>query len=414
MKNKNKHPKPTRSKFTILKQLCQLIASHMVSKLARKHGVDKKARTFSPWSHVVSMLYAQLIHAIGLNDVCDNLRLHNGPLSTIRGATAPSRNGLSHANKHRRSDLMQDLFWKILKHLKNTQSNFGLSQPYQGFPRRFRRTIHAVDSTTIHLVARCMDWARHRRRKAAARCHLRLDLQSFLPRFAIVDTAKIHDKKKAYALCAGIKSGEIVVFDKAYVDFEFLFDLQERGVFWVTRAKDNMAFRVVKKRMKKRQGNVLRDDEVVLKTSKSKTAYPQRLGMILAEVSVNGKWVKMVFISNNLQWAPQSICDLYKSRWAIEVFFKQIKQTLQLADFMGTTANAVQWQIWSAMLLYVLLRFQAFIHGWNHSFTRLFTLIRGAVWSRINLQSLLHFYGTANGHFKLLCRPDQAFLPGFG
>ena len=120
MKNKNKHPKPTRSKFTILKQLCQLIASHMVSKLARKHGVDKKARTFSPWSHVVSMLYAQLIHAIGLNDVCDNLRLHNGPLSTIRGATAPSRNGLSHANKHRRSDLMQDLFWKILEHLKAT------------------------------------------------------------------------------------------------------------------------------------------------------------------------------------------------------------------------------------------------------------------------------------------------------
>jgi hypothetical protein len=110
---------------------------------------------------------------------------------------------------------MQDLFWKILEHLKNTQSNFGLSQPYQGFPRRFRRTIHAVDSTTIQLVARCMDWARHRRRKAAAKCHLRLDLQSFLPRFAIVDTAKIHDKKKAYALCAGIKSGEIVVFDKA-------------------------------------------------------------------------------------------------------------------------------------------------------------------------------------------------------
>ncbi|HIG28065.1 MAG TPA: DUF4372 domain-containing protein [Verrucomicrobiales bacterium] len=106
-----KHQKPTRSNFTILKQLCQLIPSHMVSKLARKHEVHKKARMFSPWSHVVSMLYAQLIHAIGLNDVCDNLRLHSGPLSTIRGATAPSRNGLSHANKQRRSDMMQDLFW---------------------------------------------------------------------------------------------------------------------------------------------------------------------------------------------------------------------------------------------------------------------------------------------------------------
>ena len=99
------------------------------------------------------------------------------------------------------------------------------------FARKFKRTIHVVDSTTIQLIASCMDWAKHRRRKAAAKCHLRLDLQSFLPRFAIIDTAREADAKRARELCAGIKEGEIVIFDKAYVDFDHLWDLEQRGVF---------------------------------------------------------------------------------------------------------------------------------------------------------------------------------------
>ena len=111
------------------------------------------------------------------------------------------------------------------------------------FARKFKRTIHVVDSTTIQLIASCLDWAKHRRRKAAAKCHLRLDLQSFLPRFAIIDTARENDAKRARELCAGIKDGEIVIFDKAYVDFAHLYDLLQRGVFWVTRAKDNLQVR---------------------------------------------------------------------------------------------------------------------------------------------------------------------------
>ncbi len=112
------------------------------------------------------------------------------------------------------------------------------------FARRFKRAIHVVDSTTIQLIASCMDWAKHRRRQAAAKCYLRLDLQSFLPRFAIVDTAKHNDAKRARELCAGIKPGEIVIFDKAYVDFSHLADLSVRQVFWVTRAKENLCYRV--------------------------------------------------------------------------------------------------------------------------------------------------------------------------
>jgi len=182
--------KPSRSQSAVLRQICNLIPSHLVPKLARETGVDRKARTFSPWSHLLSLLYAQLTHAIGLNDVCDGLRLHSGLLVTLRGATPPSRNNLSHANKQRDAALAENVFWAVLGHLQNLAPGFARGHRGKGVARRFRRAIHIVDSTTIQLVASCMDWAKHRRRKAAAKCHLRLDLHSFLPRFAIVDTAR--------------------------------------------------------------------------------------------------------------------------------------------------------------------------------------------------------------------------------
>lgn len=411
-KNNRKRATPTRGKFTILAQLCNLIPGHLVGKLARDHGVDAKARTFSAWSHVVAMLYGQLTHAIGLNDVCDALRHHGGWLARIRGATPPSRNGFSHANKVRDAAMAEKLFWGVLAHLQAIQPRFGSGR--RGLAHRFRRVIHVVDSTTIQLVASCLDWAKHRRRKAAAKCHLRLDLQSLLPRFALVDTAGDHDNARARELCAGVRPGEIVIFDRAYVDFAHLFGLMLRGVYWVTRTKENIQVRVVKKRLRRPAGRILRDDEVVLVTGHSRGEYPNRLRRVTALVELDGKQTELEFLTDNFEWAPSTVADLYRCRWQIEVFFKQIKQTLQLCDFLGQSANAVRWQVWTALLLYVLLRFQAFLSEWPHSFTRLFTLIRGVLWDRFHLQELLAFYGTAGERWRMCAQPEHAFLPGFG
>jgi hypothetical protein len=382
-----------------------------VSKLARETGVDKKARTFSPWSHIVSLVYAQLTHAIGLNDICDGLRLHSGLLVTLRGATPPSRNNLSHANKERDASLAERLFWSVLGHLQTLQPGFARGNRGKGVARRFRRIIHVVDSTTIALVASCMDWAKHRRRKAAAKCHLRLDLHSFLPRFAIIDTAHENDAKRSRELCAAIRAGEIVVFDKAYLDFAHLFDLQERGVFRVTRAKENMAAEVIDSLPV--AGRILSDEILTLRNSAAFADYPELLRRISALVEIDGREEELVFLTNNLQWSPASVADLYRCRWSIEAFFKQIKQTLQLADFLGHSANAVRWQVWTALLVYVLLRFLAFAHTWNHSFTRLFTLLRCALWRRWALAALLRCYGTAPGDFRFIATPQQPCFNGF-
>ena len=382
----------------------------MVSKIARSTGAEDKSRTFSPWSHLVSQLYAQLTHSISLNDVCDSLRLHSGPLSSIRGASAPSRNGFSTANRSRPAAMAKELFWAVMAHLGEQSPGFAAGKR-RGAAFRFRVPIHVVDTTVMELVANCMDWAKHRRRKAAAKTHLRLNLQSLLPNFVIVDTAGEHDNKRARELCAGVQSGEIVLFDKGYVDFGHLKDLDERGIFWVTRAKENMAYEVVGQMPLRQDRGILQDEIIVL--SNPNTLAPELMRRTVAVVEIDGQEREMVFLTNNLQWSPRSVADLYRCRWQIEVFFKQIKQTLQLADFLGHNANAVRWQVWTALLVYVLLRYLGYVSKWAHSFTRLFTILRAVLWSRIDLFDLLSCYGTAGGHFRNLARPEQAYFPGF-
>src|SRR2546427_1033555 len=181
MKNK-KHINSTASKFNILRQFCNLIPSFLVSQLARKHQSEGDARTFSHWSHVVSLIFAKLTHCFGLNDVCDALGLYSGPLASLRGATPPKRNTLSHANKERPAAIAEDLFWGTLEHLRHQSPGFGRRR-FPGKLRKFKRTIHLLDSTVIELVANCMDWAAHRRRKAAAKCHVRLNFETLLPGF---------------------------------------------------------------------------------------------------------------------------------------------------------------------------------------------------------------------------------------
>jgi hypothetical protein len=399
---------PARSNVVVLKQLLNFIPRGMINRHALETGVESKARSFSVLSHLSAMLFAQLSHAMGLNDVCDWLRLKSGVLARF-GVTPPSKNGLSNANKDRDAEFVDKLFWSVMGHLQHASPDFAAGRKGKGLLRRFKVRIHAVDSTVIQLVANCMDWAKHRRRKAAAKMHLRLDLHSFLPSFAIVDTARHHDNKRAREVCANIASGEIVVFDKAYVDFEHLFDLNHRGVWWVTRAKDNMGFRVVVKNHTKGHENIIRDEIIELKGKHQ----GMQLRRVEARVEVDGKWRVMVFITNNLAWSPRSVCDLYRRRWDIEVFFKQVKQSLKLGSFLGHSANAVRWQVYTALLVYVLLRYMAHLSGWGHSFVRLFAVTRSVLWERIDLLALLKSYGTASGRFKVIGSLDQAWLPGF-
>ena len=391
--------------MVVLGQIVKLIPRKLIEKLKNKHKIQ--TRKFSETSHVVAMIFAQLSHALSLNDICDCLRFHKGYLSQIRDCVPPSRNGLSHANATRNALLAEELFWTVLAHIKEKYPEFiSNSRHYPGLPWRFKRAIHVVDSSTIQLIAKCMNWAKHREQKAAAKMHLDLDLRAFLPNFLIVNRAKDSDPKMAWILCDPIRPGEIVVFDKAYVNFPHLYHLHQKGIIWVTRAKDNMCFEVMGQQLSEeeiqqaqhmfktgifmgQQPIVLSDCRIRLAKDNTCAKYPDEMRMIEACVLQDGKPCLMKFITNQFEWSPYSICELYLARWGIEVFFKEIKQTLQLADFLGTSENAIKWQIWTALLTYLLLRLSAWLGEWKSSFRRFFTLVKGVLWSQKSLSTLI-------------------------
>jgi hypothetical protein len=411
MKNK-KTINPAKSKLTILQQVCNLIPGHLAITVARETGVEERARSFDVWSHLTAMVYSQVSHALSLNDVCDGLGMNQAALRAIRGAKVPSRNGLSHANKVRDAACAEQIYWKTLKHLEAKRPGFHWHKT-ANYAYRFKRPVHLVDATVIPLVANCMDWAKHRRRKAGAKCHLRLDLQSFLPRFVCIDTAAEHEATRAQEVCQGLQDGEIAVFDKGYLDLEHMLQLTQRGVFWVTRAKDNIAYKLIEQRACPAGSKILQDQVVELKYHTPKKTYPEKLRVVVALVEVDGQEREMIFLSNNFSWSAQSVADLYRCRWNIEVFFKTLKQNLQLADFLGYSANAVRWQIWIALLTELLLRFIACTSQWPGAFVRLFTIVRAALWRRWQLLDLLACYGTAGRNVRVRAQPEQAYFAGF-
>lgn len=409
---KKQNPRqPSQPHRTILRQLVELIPAYLVPKLARQFGIDEQARTFSPFSHVVALLYAQLSHALSLNDICDSLRLMATPLRALRGATPPSRNALSHANKIRDCGMAEALLWEVLAHLQRSFPSFQHGASPR-LARRFRRSIQIIDATVLELIASCVDWGNHNRRKAAIKCHMRLSLRSLLPSFAFIESAREHDVQRVRQLCAGLQRGEIVLCDKGYHLLAHFYELTLRGVFFVTRARENVLFKVVGQRAPGPDPRVLSDEDVVTTGRSVAGDYPAKLRRVTARVLVDGEERVLSFLTNNFTWSAGSIADLYRCRWQIEAFFKQIKQTLQLTSFLGHSANAVKWQIWIALLVYVLLRFQAWCSRWPHSFSRLLTRLRATLWLSRDIGGVLR-YGTADGDYRHLDPPVQRWLPGF-
>lgn len=334
-------PRPAKTAYTALRQIVQWIPEGLPDRIAKEVGAD--IRTFSCTSHVLALLYGQITRSGSLNEICDAARLHEPELNRIRGATAPKRNTFSNANRKRDPEIAEKLYWAVFAHLRAICPSFTQYAKHGGFIFRLKRDIFAIDSTTLQLTLDCIDWARHRRKKAAAKTHMRLDVGAMLPAFAVVEDAAHHDSTRADALCEGLKDGDVLLADRAYVDLRFLHGLSERGVFFVLREKESMVFETVERRTHGDR-RILADETVRMSRKGSAEKYPEPLRRVTAVVEVDGKDVEMAFITNNFAWSPRTVAELYRARWAIETFFKELKQTLQLQDFVGTNEKAVKWQ----------------------------------------------------------------------
>ena len=377
-------------------------------------GEKVKARKFSYSSQVYLLMLSQFLHLFSLNEIVDVSKIYAPELSRLRGITPANLNTFSNANRTRDPKVMQSFFWEVYDTFRRQDGGFVRGRHHGRLTRFNLRGIYAIDSSTIQLAYWCIDWAKHRQRKAAVKIHMVANVANRLPYFCVFGRAKDHDSKMEDELFNSLKEGDIGIADRAYNHFKALHRQSLRGVFFVVREKSGMKYRVVRRVAKKDLGeNIISDETIMLTGQRTSKEYPCAMRRVVARVKVDGKWRTMVFLTNNFEWAASTIAELYKARWEVELLFKELKQTLQLQDFYGENENAVAWQIWAALLTHLVLRWLKYKSGAACSYSRFAALVRAIVWLKKDAMAILRSYGIAPPPDPGGVASGMPYLPGF-
>jgi len=278
------------------------------------------------------------------------------------------RSTLSDANSRRSPEPFKTLFFQLLNRCRNVT-------PKHKF--KFKSKFYSLDASTISLCLSLFDWAKFRKAKGGIKLHALLDHDGYLPEWINVTDAKVHEsqvpKKKKYDF-PKLKPGSILAVDRGYVDFSWFQELTESKITFITRAKKNMKFKVLKRSSKDRSHGILFDHEIELTGFYQKKDYPGKMRLIKYRDSETGK--VYVFLTNNFKLSAVTIAAAYKERWQIELFFKWIKQNLKIKSFIGTSENAVLIQIWTAMIYYLLLSYLKYLDKIPKSLLEITRIIR--------------------------------------
>ena len=362
---------------SMFSQLLQLFPRLEFQRMVQETGSEHHARGFSSWSQFVSMLFCQVGRAHSLREISGGLRSCEGKLKHL-GISAPSHSTLAYANKHRPWELYQRVFLKLFDRCR--------AQVHPGKKFRFKNRLVSLDSSVIDLCLSMYDWARFRRTKGAIKLHLLLDHDGYLPSFAIITEGKVPDVKVAWQF--KFDPGTILVDDRGYNDYGLFGRWTSGGVYFVTRMKDNALFKVVEKRKIPQNRHILKDEIIELTGVKAfeKCPYPlRRIEFYNAE-----KEEVLVFLTNHPGLGASTIAAIYKDRWQIELFFKALKQNLKIKTFVGTSANAVKIQIWTALISMLLLRLLQLRSRFNWSLSNLVALLRMNLFTHRDLWAWLN------------------------
>lgn len=350
---------------SIFSQIMKLMPRTLFEEAVREHHAEKHTKGLSSWSQCIAMMFCHLGGARSLREVVGGLAASEGKLKHLGLEEAPARSSLAYANEHRPWEVYRTMFHKVAR-----MCQVEASDKKRKF--RFRHPLLSLDSTMMPVCMSMFDWAKYTHTKGAVKLHLVLDNGSFLPQYAVITDGKTGDVTAAKGM--EFQAGAMLVMDRGYEDHGWWRRLTGRGVRFVTRLKDSTGYSIVRERqLPPSQKDILRDEEIVLKSEKD----PER-GMRLRRIE---KWLEekqdtIVFVTNDLKLAASTIADIYKKRWDIELFFKAIKQSMRIKTFIGTSENAVQTQIWTALLAMLLVRFLQLRSTYAWGLSNLIALLR--------------------------------------
>jgi hypothetical protein len=338
---------------------------------------ERHARGFTCWGQFVAMLFCQLGRAHSLREITGGLRSCEGKLKHL-GISAPSRSTLAYANEHRPWQLYQRIFMQLFE---RCQSQVKAKKKF-----RFKNKLVGLDSTIIDLCISLFDWAKFRRTKGAIKLHLLLDHDGYLPSFAVITEGKVADVKVVSEF--HFTPGTIVVDDRGYNDYDLFGRWTAQGVYFVTRMKDNAVYEVVGERRVPQNRHILKDELIELRGVKAIEKCPYPLRRIEAYDPEADK--VLIFLTNQLELGSTTIAAVYKDRWQMEIFFKALKQNLKIKTFVGTSANAVKIQIWTALIAMLILRFLQLRSQFHWSLSNLVALLRMNLFTHRDLWAWLN------------------------
>jgi len=351
---------------SIFSQLLQCFPRLEFQSLVSQHKAERHARGFRCWSQFIAMMFCQLGRAHSLREICGGLAACEGKLKHLGLSDSPRRSTLAYANEHRPWQLYQSIFFTQLQRCQ--------AEVHPGHKFRFRNKLLSLDASTIAVCVSMYDWAQYQRAKGAVKLHLMLDHDGYLPCFAVITNGKKHEITMARQM--HFQPGTIVVFDKGYADYRWWKWLTKEGVYFVTRLRDDAKIELLAQRpVPALHQHILSDEEIKL-VGYRQVGREGLAGLRRIRVFDQQQNRELVFVTNISHLAASTIAAIYRQRWQIESFFKNLKQLLKIKTFVGTSENAVLTQIWTALLVILLLRWLKLKARFGWSLANLVALLR--------------------------------------
>lgn len=368
------------SKINLFSQIISKLDRNSFKSIVKKRETDKHQKGYNSWTHLVAMLFCQFAKSQSVRDISNGLRSATGNLNHLGIQKAPSKSTISYQNKNRDWQLFKDYYYKLL-------SGLGQQMNIKQIRFRIKSKIFLLDSSTISLCLSLFDWAKYKTAKGAVKMHTLLDYDGNLPSYVNITDGKTADNKGAYDI--PLLANSVIVADRYYNDFSLLKVWDSNSVFFVVRHKDNLQFETIKDNElpDNRHQHILKDEIIELTRAKTKNKYPKPLRRIAVWDDENQQVVEL--ITNQFSWTANTIGELYKSRWQIEIFFREIKQLLHIKSFIGTSENAVMIQIWTAMITILVLKYLKALSKYGWRLSNLVAFIRLNLFVKINLQKWL-------------------------
>jgi len=364
---------------TLFSQILQYIPRSLFSSVVNKYQTDKHSKGINSWTHLVTMLFFHFAKTNSVRDTSNGLRSITGNANHLGiQKMVPSRSSISYINEHRNWQMFRELYLQ----LKDVFQKDGLYLQRKKF-KEISRKIYMLDSTVISLCLKVFDWATYRNQKGAIKLHTLLDYDGCLPTYVCMTKGSQSDVRHSQYMI--LPAHSVVVMDRGYQSFRMYRQWTERDIYFVTRLKETIHYRTLEERELPNDsaGNIIKDEIIELKEEETKKDYPDKLRRVAVYDDKQDRTI--IILTNNFTWTAETVAELYKQRWSIEIFFKELKQHLKIKSFIGTNENAMWIQIWTAMITMLLLRYMREIAKYNWNLSNLVGFIRINLFVKMDL-----------------------------